>query len=263
MSKVISGDRLTAYQRWELPSVDQPSEPAPAPEAESVTPPAKSEVHSPVPRRPKTASAPPTLDEIEAIQREAHEEGFSAGYQEGRREGREQGYKKGQQEGHAEGYQRGYAEGLAAGRDEVALRVQKLDQIVAFMHQPLEQLDNAVEEQLTWLATEIARQLVRRELRSSPGEIVAVVREAVALLPVASAGIQVRLHPEDAQLIREVLSLGRDDEPVWRIIEDQTLSRGGCLVNTDQSRIDATLEKRLGLLIATVMGDERESSGHA
>lgn len=263
MSKVISGDRLTAYQRWELPSVDQPSEPAPAPEAESVTPPAKSEVHSPVPRRPKTASAPPTLDEIEAIQREAHEEGFSAGYQEGRREGREQGYKKGQQEGHAEGYQRGYAEGLAAGRDEVALRVQKLDQIVAFMHQPLEQLDNAVEEQLTWLATEIARQLVRRELRSSPGEIVAVVREAVALLPVASAGIQVRLHPEDAQLIREVLSLGRDDEPVWRIIEDQTLSRGGCLVNTEQSRIDATLEKRLGLLIATVMGDERESSGHA
>lgn len=134
--------------------------------------------------------------------------------------------KKGQQEGHAEGYQRGYAEGLAAGRDEVALRVQKLDQIVAFMHQPLEQLDNAVEEQLTWLATEIARQLVRRELRSSPGEIVAVVREAVALLPVASAGIQVRLHPEDAQLIREVLSLGRIDEPVWRIIEDQTLSRG-------------------------------------
>ncbi|MCC7221373.1 MAG: flagellar assembly protein FliH [Candidatus Contendobacter sp.] len=263
MSKVISGDRLTAYQRWELPSVDQPSEPAPAPEAASATPPAGIEVRPPVPRRPKTASTPPTLDEIEAIQREAHEEGFSAGYQEGRREGREQGYKKGQQEGHAEGYQRGYAEGLAAGRDEVALRVQKLDQIVAFMHQPLEQLDSAVEEQLTWLATEIARQLVRRELRSSPGEIVAVVREAVALLPVASAGIQVRLHPEDAQLIREVLSLGRDDEPVWRIIEDQTLSRGGCLVNTDQSRIDATLEKRLGLLIATVMGDERESSGHA
>ncbi len=259
MSKVISGDNLTAYQRWELPSMDQPPEPEVAlkPDPSSAEPSGKSARPAGL-RGSKTASAPPTLDEIEAIQREAHEEGFSAGYQEGRREGREQGYKKGQQEGHAEGYQRGYAEGLVAGRDEVALRVQHLDQIVGFMSRPLSALDKTVEEELTWLATEIARQLVRRELHTAPGEIVAVVREAVGLLPVASAGVQVRVHPEDARLIREVLELGREDEPVWRIIEDQTLTRGGCLINTELSRIDATLEKRLGMVIATVLGDERE-----
>ena len=53
----------------------------------------------------------------------------------------------------------------AGGRDEVLLRVQKLDQILGFISQPLERLDTAVEEELTWLATEIARRLVRRELR--------------------------------------------------------------------------------------------------
>lgn len=257
MSKVLSGDHLTAYQRWELPSVEQPPEPESVPEPAAVL--VKAETRERGPRSPKSASAPPTLDDIEAIQSEAHEEGFAAGYQEGRREGREQGYKKGQQEGHAEGYQRGYAEGLTASRDEVALRVQNLDQLLSYMHRPLENLDATIEEELTWLATEIARQLVRRELRTSPGEIVAVVREAVALLPTGSADVQVRLHPDDARLIREVLSLGRDDEPVWRIIEDQTLSRGGCVINTDLSRIDATLEKRLGTVIATVLGDERDS----
>jgi flagellar assembly protein FliH len=261
LSKIISGDRLTAYQRWELPSVDQPP---PEPEPPTTAPPpvvvpAKAETRRRDARGPKASSAPPTLDEIEAIQSEAHEEGFAAGYQEGRREGREQGYKKGQQEGHTEGYQRGYAEGLAAGRDEVLLRVQKLDQILSYMQQPLEELDATIEEELSKLATEIARQLVRRELRTSPGEVVAVVREAVSLLPVGSTGIQVRLHPDDARLIREVLSLGRDDEPVWKIIEDQTLSRGGCIINTELSRIDATVEKRLGTVIAAVLGDERES----
>jgi flagellar assembly protein FliH len=242
-----------------MPSVDQLPEPEPAPAAAPTT----IEVHD-GPRAPKSSRSPklpsalPTLEEIEAIQREAHEEGFATGYQEGRREGREQGYKKGQQEGHAEGYQRGYAEGLAGGRDEVLLRIQKLDQILGFLARPLENLDATVEEELTWLATEIARRLVRRELRGAPGEIVAVVREAVGLLPVASLDVQVRLHPDDARLIREVLSLGRDDEPVWRIVEDQTLSRGGCLVNTELSRIDATVEKRLGAVISTVLGDERE-----
>ncbi|MCP5195789.1 MAG: flagellar assembly protein FliH [Gammaproteobacteria bacterium] len=259
MSKIISGDHLSAYQRWELPSVDQaPSEPE-SPTPTPVVAPVKAETRERSPRGSRTSSAPPTLDEIEAIQSEAHEEGFAAGYQEGRREGREQGYKKGQQEGHTEGYQRGYAEGLAAGRDEVLLRVQKLDQILSYMHQPLEKLDTTIEEELTWLATEIARQLVRRELRTSPGEVVAVVREAVSLLPVGSAGIQVRLHPDDMRLIREMLSLGRDDEPVWRLIEDQTLSRGGCVISTELSRIDATVEKRLGTVIASVLGDERES----
>jgi len=263
LSKIISGDNLTAYQRWEMPSVERPPEPEPPPAAQPAAP-AESREGARPPRPPKAAKAPtalPTLEEIEAIQREAHEEGFAAGYQEGRREGREQGYKKGQHEGHAEGYQRGYAEGLAGGRDDVLLRVQKLDQILGLLGHPLEQLDAAVEEELAWMATEIARQLVRRELRSSPGEVVAVVREAVGLLPVASTDVQVRLHPEDAQLIREVLSLGRDDQPVWRIVEDQTLSRGGCVVNTDLSRIDATVEKRIGAVIATVLGDEREQNG--
>ncbi|MCB1777056.1 MAG: flagellar assembly protein FliH [Candidatus Competibacteraceae bacterium] len=261
MSKIIPGDRLTAYQRWELPSVDQappesdPSPPEPSPSVVS----AKAEARQRDARSSKASSTPPTLDEIEAIQNEAHEEGFAAGYQEGRHEGREQGYKKGQQEGHSEGYQRGYAEGLAAGRDEMLLRVQKLDQILSYMQQPLEGIDATVEEELAKLATEIARQLVRRELRTSPGEVVAVVREGVSLLPVGSTGIQVRLHPDDARLIREVLSLGRDDEPLWKIIEDQALSRGGCIINTELSRIDATVEKRLGAVIAAVLGDEREN----
>jgi len=125
LSKIISGDNLTAYQRWEMPSVEQPSsKPEPAPVATPVPAEAHDGARPPKPLKPmKPGAALPTLEEIEAIQREAHEEGFAAGYQEGRREGREQGYKKGQHEGHLEGYQRGYAEGLAGGRDEVLLRI--------------------------------------------------------------------------------------------------------------------------------------------
>jgi len=231
LSKIISSDHLTTYQRWELPSVEPPSALKPA---------------------------LPTPDEIEAIQRGAHEESFAVGYQEGRQEGHTLGYQEGQREGHAEGYQRGLTEGLVAGRDEAALRIQTLDQILGLMSKPLESLNKAVEEELANLAIEIARHLVRRELRTSPGEIVAVTRATVNLLPVSSVGVQVRLHPDDAQLIREVLSLGREEDPVWQIIEDQALTRGGCVVSTDLSRIDATVEKRLGAVIATMLGDERE-----
>lgn len=253
MSKIIPGDNLTAYQRWELPIVDDQTEQ----EAEPPTIPGQVDLSQP-PLRPLRRATLPTLDEIEQIQTSAHEEGFAAGYQEGRQEGREQGYKKGQQEGHAEGYQSGYGEGLTAARDELLSRAQYLDQILEYLRQPLERLDSTVEEELARLATEIARQLVRRELRTSPGEIVAVVREAVALLPIGNPELELHLHPEDAQLIRDALSMGQDGEPMWKMLEDPSISRGGCVVHTELSRIDATIEKRLGAVIASVLGDGRE-----
>jgi flagellar assembly protein FliH len=195
------------------------------------------------------------LEQIEAIQREAQKEGFTVGYEEGRKEGREQGYKKGYQEGS----QAGFAEGMKAGQTEVQTQVENLSQILGFMSRPLHELDTVVEEELVLLTTAIARQLIRRELKTSPGEIVAVVRQAVSLLPAANQGVCVHLHPADAQLVQEVLAF-KNAEQNWRIQEDPTLSRGGCLVDSTLSRIDASVETRLGAVIATVLGDEREQN---
>ena len=83
-----------------------------------------------------------------------------------------------------------------------------------------------------------------------------VVREALAILPVASSNVQLILHPEDAELVREIYSLS-ETELGWRIIEDPVLARGGCKVVTDTSQIDATLESRLAALISPLLGGER------
>lgn len=263
MSKIISKDNFTHYAQWEPPDMEGDFNPAPVGgEADSQE--LKPEMPKAEPN-PEAASGAqdmsmlsslPTLEEIEAIQREAQDEGFAAGYQEGRKEGREQGFKKGQQEGADAGYRKGFEEGVAAGQQEISARVARLEQIMELLSAPLHDLDTAVEEELAYLATAIARQLVRRELKSAPGEIVAVVREAVGLLPIATQGVRVHLHPEDAKFVRESLSL-HEEASSWRIVEDPTLTRGGCIINTDQSRIDATLEKRLGAVIAAVLGDER------
>lgn len=204
------------------PSAPQPPV-APIPEDEAIPPPDL-----------------PTPEEIEALRREAEERGYAAGYQRGSEIGREEGHR----------------EGLTAAQRQIAVEVEKLSQILDFMSRPLAELDDSVEQELVYLAIEIARQLVRRELKTSPGEIVAVVRDAVGLLPVARQGLRVYLHPQDAKLVREAFDLD-EQAPAWRIVEEPTLSRGGCKVVSEKSRIDATVEKRLGAVIATVLGDER------
>lgn len=161
--------------------------------------------------------------------------------------------------GHAQGREAGLAAAAQEARAaaaEMDRRVQHLQGILDLMARPLLDLDQQVQRQLATLAGAIARQIVRRELKTQPDEIVAVVRETVALLPVSARDVRVYLHPDDAQLVRTRLSVA-SGEPAWSIVEDPMLAHGGCRVTSGPSSIDAQLEQRLGAAIAAVLGDER------
>jgi flagellar assembly protein FliH len=159
-----------------------------------------------------------------------------------------------------EGFQQGLQEGRQQGLEEMQVHVGTLQTLLACLEKPFEQLDDAVERQLTELAMLVARQLVRRELRTEPEQIIAVVREALGALPVAARNVRLAVHPEDAALIRETLALG-DSESHLQIVEDPVLSRGGCKVISDTSQIDASVEARLNAVISHVLGGQRDSDG--
>jgi flagellar assembly protein FliH len=46
-------------------------------------------------------------------------------------------------------------------------------------------------------------------------------------------------------------------ERAWSLVEDPTLARGGCLVQSEHSQLDARFESRLNGLIAAALGDAR------
>ncbi len=213
MSKVIAAEELPDCERWELPQVGSAGSAA-----------ARARVEGPM-----------TAAQLEALQKQAYEEGFA----------------------------QGRADGLKAGEADTRTAVAQLAAVLDRLARPLEALDARVEEELVALAMSIARQMIRRELNTAPGEIVPVVREALAMLPAAAREVRVRLHPEDAALIRQALRSGEEGEQAWRVIEDPVISRGGCRVETEQSRIDATLEKRLATLTASILGGEREDDDAA
>jgi flagellar assembly protein FliH len=162
-----------------------------------------------------------------------------------------------------EAFAQGRDAGILAGRKELETKlleanqcVAKLDAALALLAKPLTDLDVQVEQQLAALATMIARQLVRRELKTEPGQIIAVIRETVGLLPAAARDVRIHLHPEDAAIVRERLAMPAN-ERAWTLVEDPVMSRGGCMIRSDNSTIDARLETRLGAVISAVLGDER------
>jgi flagellar assembly protein FliH len=155
-------------------------------------------------------------------------------------------------------YDEGFAQGQRDGMAQMQARAQEFMRLMAALQEPFRELDEQVEQELVLLAVAIARQVVRRELKTDPGTVVAVVREALGQLPVAARQISVHLHPEDAQLVRAALSVG-DEAQRWRVMEDAMLARGDARVVTETSRVDATLEARLAAISAALLGGERQN----
>ena len=176
---------------------------------------------------PQDASIP-TADEIEGWRRDAEEEG--------------------------------YRQGLERARADNAEIQRRLLTLIDFFEHPLQYLSEEIEQQLTQLAVTLAQQLVRRELKVAPGEIIGLIRDSVNLLPGNARNISIRLHPEDAQLVRNALSMDTaNDEQSWKLVEDPVITRGGCEIVAPPSSINARLESRLSELAASVLGGEREA----
>ena len=163
------------------------------------------------------------------------------------------------QESEARGYQAGLAKAQAESQvslDGLAARVRQLDAILELLGQPLAQLDTEVEKELLHLALAVGKQLARRELRIDPAQVIGIIRECLSQLPAAARDVRIHLHPEDAATVRERLAQPTN-ERAWTIVEDPTLTRGGCMVRTETSQIDVRLESRVNAVIANALGEER------
>jgi flagellar assembly protein FliH len=163
------------------------------------------------------------------------------------------------QDSEARGYEAGLARARAAMHPQIVAldaSVKSLDSLLQQLSRPLQDLDAQVETELVQLALAVGKQLARRELTVDPTQVIAIVRDSLGQLPAAARDVRVHLHPADAATVRERLTAPADAR-AWTIVEDPTLSRGGCIVRTDCSQIDAQLESRVRAVTVSALGEER------
>ena len=159
------------------------------------------------------------------------------------------------------------AEGLRQGRAQAAQEwQQRLDDYVAGQgRQAAGQLAGAVQaleesfsglqqkmaDELLQLACDIARQVVRQELQSSPRALLPVVREALATFVQESRPATVRLNPADWKLLESALREEFGGARVqWQ--PDPAVASGGCMVEGAGAVVDGSLDTRWRRAIAAL-----------
>lgn len=148
-----------------------------------------------------------------------------------------------QDEGHAAGYAIGHAAGYATGTQQAQAETAQIHLLLQNLQEGLSQMDQQIAQSLLDLALEVANKMVRETLQVKPELILEIIREAIGALPQFNQNAHLILNPDDAELVHKHMN----DELAhagWKIFTDAKIQRGGCLVKTAHSLIEATTQER-------------------
>ncbi len=161
-----------------------------------------------------------------------------------------------------EGLNKGIADGKAQFQQQQQLVSDKLSAVMGSCEQLVNSFEEQISEQLVKLTIGIAQQIIRHELNTNPEQITQIVAEALNCLPTNTEKLTLKLHPDDAQIIREIYSLNKTSENSWTILEDPLMQSGGCMITTDTSVVNADLDQRIKEISAKLLtGSKDEEDG--
>lgn len=207
ISRFIPGEEIDAAARWDFGAVDYDG----------------------------LRLASQAAEEARAAEDARIEEARQAAYAQGFAEGRDHGHNEAMLEARRqiEAYAKG--QGLEAARQFAAL--------LASAQSQLGEAEEVAGQGVLELACALAREVLRHEISSNPNALLPVIREGLASLFADSRNILVKLHPLDLDMLQDTL---RAEFPHLALAfqPDTAIARGGCVIESAGTVIDATLGKR-------------------
>ncbi len=113
------------------------------------------------------------------------------------------------------------------------------------------------------LAVALAEKVIARHLDTHPDAVVDALRDALAhvLEPVAATA---RVDPADLEAVEHATpGLAAAGGGAVRVVADEAVPRGGCVVEHGAGEVDARIETKLQRLAGLLLGDEEEPAEEA
>ncbi len=222
MSKLLSKEQQSPYQRWELNSFGDKRIGQVEQEALRVR---------------------LTEADLAAQKERAYRDAYKIAYQEA--------YEIAYKEGHQKAYDEMQNQAM-----QIFAQIEDLS--LSFCQQ-LNQVHQSVGTELSLLASEIAASMSKALFTLHPEIIAKVVDDAIASLPLVTQPAYLFLHPADAALITEI-SGNRLEKIGMRILVDAQLERGGCRIETAHHLVDASYRTRWQQVTNELIASEKSEA---
>jgi flagellar assembly protein FliH len=167
-----------------------------------------------------------------------------------------------EKEAYEKGFAHGEKDGLELGQRRIETVIHQFQEILLEMERQRKDLHRTFEKEMLQLVLNISKKVIRHELTLHEGVILATLQEALQCV-VDQKKIVVHLNPADYQYLLahpEGLPLTLDEARGVKVIEDHSITRGGCLLETSFGEVDATVESQFEEIVSLIW-EQWEQSG--
>jgi|LauGreSBDMM110SN_4_FD.fasta_scaffold19132_2 flagellar assembly protein FliH len=148
-----------------------------------------------------------------------------------------------------DGYDRGMKSGHEAGmnlaNEKLALEQADLKNLLNGFSKTAKEKSKVLCEDVLTLSLDIAKAMLKEHLKINQEAILPILRQATNSLIDSEGPLHLKLNPEDVQIVQKYLQAELSN---WEIIEDMTIERGACMIETSGNTVDATHENRWRLI---------------
>lgn len=163
---------------------------------------------------------------------------------------------------YTKGYRDGQAAAIKAGEERLESHLAHLHKLISQIEETRTEVFRSAEKEIVTLAMAIATKIVRHEISIKDDVVLRVVDEALRKC-VDHERIKIRVNPSDYLFLREKtseLSSLMDKPGNLNFVEDETVERGGCLIETNLGDIDARIKKQLHVVEAALKSEFQKSN---
>ena len=107
----------------------------------------------------------------------------------------------------------------------------------------------------------LVKEVVHVEAQTNPQVILDSLKQSVEALPVSGHAITLKLHPEDAEIIRQSYGEKELDFRNWTLHTEPALNRGDVQIEAGESSVNYRLEDRVRSVISSFCGSNRHQGG--
>ncbi len=158
-----------------------------------------------------------------------------------------------------EAFQKGLQEGFTKGSEEAQKSHSDLlaeaDQTLVEARQEREKIIRQAEDEIAQLAVAVARKIIFREMFADPSIVGDIVQEAIRKVTDREE-ITVKVHSADLDFVlsrQEDLTKTIKGIRKLKILADNSISPGGCVIETPNGTVDARIESQLAEIEQSIL----------
>ena len=147
--------------------------------------------------------------------------------------------------------QNAYQEGYNLGLQQATSEIENFKNVLGAFMGAEDKVFNLIAPNILELSMSIAQKVIKHEAKIDVQIVVDTVMDALKMLSKNEPKIVLRVNPIQVQYLKDTLpekikSLGMETK--LSVLSDEAITEGGCIIQTNNGMIDATVEAQLGIV---------------